>query len=125
MVEKFALSNNYMSGSGNGASSGGAFRRDSRSSNVTGALPAIETTADQRIYSGGMEFEEMIRSLHELFEQDRQIASQSDSTRCGICYLHFHVDELHYRDEGFYVCNRCEQALGNQRVTIVRRQQKL
>jgi hypothetical protein len=92
---------------------------------MTGALPALDTTGVERGYSGAYDFEEMIQSLHELFERDRQIASQPDATRCGICYLHFPVSELHYRDEGFYVCQGCERALGNQRLPMIRVQQKL
>jgi hypothetical protein len=67
----------------------------------------------------------MLISLHELFEQDRQVASQSDATRCGICYLHFSVSKLHYRDqEGFYVCDGCERSLGKQTISMLRQQQK-
>jgi hypothetical protein len=92
---------------------------------MTGALPALEPTAVERRYSGAFDFEEMIQSLHELFERDRQIASQPDATRCGICYLHFPVSELYYQEEGFYVCQGCARALGNHRLPMVRMQQKL
>lgn len=67
----------------------------------------------------------MLISLHDIFERDRQIASQSDATRCGICYLHFLMSELQYRgEEGFYVCVGCERALGKQTLSMVRQQQK-
>jgi hypothetical protein len=69
---------------------------------------------------------QLIDSLHALFERDRGIASQSDSTRCGICYLHFYAAELHYRDEeGFYVCASCARTLAQSRLMMVRRQQHL
>ena len=67
----------------------------------------------------------MLVSLHELFEHDRQVASQPDATRCGICYLYFSVSELHYREEeGFYVCPGCSKVLGKQTLPMIRRQQK-
>jgi hypothetical protein len=77
-----------------------------------------------RSYIGGFDFDEMIASLRDLFAQDRQVASQQESKRCGICYLHFSPDELHYREEGFYVCTGCERALGKQTLPMVRQQQK-
>jgi hypothetical protein len=126
-----ALSNDYTHGSGNGASGGGQGylnRREVRANNVTGALPPLEITADERWHSGhssGFDFEEMLHSLHDLFEHDRQIASQTDATRCGICYLHYSVDELRYREEGFYTCKECERSLGNHHVSMLHRQQKL
>ncbi len=68
---------------------------------------------------------ELIDSLHEVFERDRNIASQGGVARCGVCYLHFPVGELTYRDvEGFYVCESCAHALGATRVPMVRRQQR-
>lgn len=122
---KLALSNNYTSG--NGANNGNSFAsRRERTGSLTGALPPI-TTGTERAYgsSSGFDFEQMIQSLREVFEQDRQIASQPDSTRCGICYLHFPVSELHYRDEGFYICEGCQQGLGKQSMPMLRQQQKL
>ena len=125
------MSNDYTHGSGNGASGGGQGylnRREVRANNVTGALPPLEITADERWHSGhssGFDFEEMLHSLHDLFEHDRQIASQTDATRCGICYLHYSVDELRYREEGFYTCKECERSLGNHHVSMLHRQQKL
>jgi hypothetical protein len=69
---------------------------------------------------------QLIDSLHALFERDRGIASQSDTARCGICYLHFYAAELHYRDEeGFYVCPACAHALAQSRLIMVRRQQHI
>jgi hypothetical protein len=122
-LENAALSNDYIEGtSGNGHSF--VTRREVRASHSTGALPIIKTT--ERSASGGFDFDQMIESLHELFERDRQVASQPDATRCGICYLHHQVSELHYReDEGFYVCASCEQALGKHTLPMLRQQQKL
>lgn len=68
---------------------------------------------------------ELIDSLHEVFARDRAIATQGGAARCGVCYLHFPVGELIYRDvEGFYVCESCAHALGSARVPMVRRQQR-
>ena len=67
----------------------------------------------------------LIAALHEVFERDRGIASQGGSARCGICYLHYPLSELVYRDdEGYYVCATCAKALGHAQVFMVRRQQK-
>lgn len=67
----------------------------------------------------------LIDSLHEVFVQDRTVASQGGTTRCGLCYLHFPIAELEYRDEeGYYVCERCARALGRARLPMVRRQQR-
>ena len=122
------MSNLYTSGSGkNGSSSSSSSfvsRRDIRASNVTGALPVISSPG-KPYSSGSFDFEAMLVSLHDLFEHDRQIASQSDTTRCGICYLHFLVSELQYRDEeGFYVCMGCERAMNKQSLYMLRQQQK-
>ena len=85
-------------------------------------MPAINSG---RNYSGAFDFEAMIASLHELFERDRQIASQSDAARCGTCYLYFPVGELYYReDEGFYVCPNCERQLGKHQLPMLRKQKK-
>jgi hypothetical protein len=129
-VEFYALSSHYTPGSGNGASSNSntnsfASRREFRANNITGMLPPLGTTGVERNYGGTFDFEQMIESLHELFEHDRQTASQSDATRCGICYLHFPVSELVYREEGFYLCEGCNHALGKQVAPMLRRQQKL
>jgi hypothetical protein len=67
----------------------------------------------------------MLQALHELFERDRQIASQPDATRCGICYLYFAVGELYYHDDGYYMCTNCEHALGKQSMPMLRKQQKM
>lgn len=78
-----------------------------------------------RGYPGAFDFDEMIASLRELFAQDRQVASQQDSKRCGICYLHFSPGELRYReDEGFYICSACERALAKHILPMIRQQQK-
>jgi len=67
----------------------------------------------------------LIDSLHDLFSHDRTVASQGGSSRCGICYFHYPLSELTYRDEeGFYVCHGCERSLGSARVSMVRRQQR-
>ena len=122
------MSNLYTPGSGNNgsASSSSSFvsRREIRASNPTGALPVITSTGKTQP-SSAYDFETMLISLHELFEYDRQVASQSDATRCGICYLYFPASELHYRNgEGFYVCPGCERALGKQTLPMLRHQQK-
>jgi hypothetical protein len=66
----------------------------------------------------------LVDSLHELFAQDRAVASLGDGTRCGICYLHFPLHALEYREvEGFYICAGCRRALGHQQVMMIRRQQ--
>lgn len=67
----------------------------------------------------------LIDELKERFTQDRVIASQGTSARCGICYLYHTLGELEYREaEGFYVCLDCKQALGNVTLPMVRRQQR-
>lgn len=89
---------------------------------ATGQLPTLNPA---RPYTGSFNFEEFIASLRELFAHDRQIASQADNKRCGICYLYFTASELHYREEeGFYICVSCERALGKQTLPMIRRQQK-
>jgi|GEM_PF-528190 len=123
--ETFTLSNNYTSGSGDGASDNNReliSRREGRVSINTGQLPVVGPV---RSYPGSFDYESMLLALRELFALDRQVASQPDSSRCGICYLHFTINELRYQDEeGFYVCRRCENALGNQMMPMLRRQQK-
>lgn len=124
------MGNNYIQGSGaaGGNNSFGHRReRDQRTPNAsgfngTGALPALNTG---RSYAGAFDFDEMISTLRELFARDRQMASQQENTRCGICYLYFAAGDLHYREEeGFYICHNCERALGKQTLPMVRRQQK-
>ncbi len=118
--EAFALGDNYTSDSGDNREL--ISRREARMSNNTGALPIVSPV---RSYPGSFDFESLILSLRELFALDRQVASQSDSARCGICYLHFTLGELHYREEeGFYVCRGCERTLGKQELPMLRRQQK-
>ena len=66
----------------------------------------------------------LIDSLHAMFAQDRAVASRGDSARCGICYLHFPLTSLEYREvEGFFVCTDCKRTLGHQQVMMIRRQQ--
>jgi hypothetical protein len=122
-LEIGVLNNHHIPGSGtSGNGSSFVSRREARASNPTGSLPVIGTS---RSYSGSFDFEGLIASLRELFAVDRQIASQQDSARCGICYLYFTLTELRYRDEeGFYVCQGCERALGKQVLPMLRRQQK-
>jgi len=132
-VEISALSNEYNTSdpksSEPSSNNGSAFvsRREMRASNATGALPVLSPTSAgvERTHSSSYEFEHLIQSLRELFEHDRHMASQQDTTRCGICYLYFSVSDLDYREEGFYVCTACEHALGRQHVTMLRKQQKM
>ncbi len=119
------MSNNYTPGSGSEASDNGrelVSRREGRVSINTGQVPIVGPV---RSHPGSFDFEGMIVALRELFALDRQVASQSECARCGVCYLHFMLSELRYRDEeGFYVCHGCERVLGKQRMPMVRRQQK-
>ena len=125
------MNNNYIPGNGaagNNSNNPGARRdREERwqnayATNSTGALPPIY---NGRGYSGAFDFEEMIASLRDLFAHDRQVASQQEGRRCGICYLYSNINELHYREEeGFYICAGCEQTLGKQVIPMLRRQQK-
>jgi hypothetical protein len=91
-------------------------------SDEDGATPTpSEPREDVRGHVGGL-----IDALHDLFAHDRTIASQGGTSRCGLCYFHFPVSALSYREaEGFYVCVSCGQALGAARVSMVRRQQRL
>ena len=85
----------------------------------TEAAPS-EPREDVRGQVGGL-----IDALHDLFVQDRAFASQMGSSRCGICFFHYPLGELVYREaEGFYVCQSCARALGANRVSMVRRQQR-
>lgn len=119
------MSNNHITGSGSNNPYGP--KREGKTpgsyaSNGTGSLPV---TNMGRTYPGPFDFEEMLTSLRELFAHDRQVASQQDSTRCGICYLYFAISELRYREEeGFYACANCERMLGKHTLPMVRRQQK-
>ena len=68
---------------------------------------------------------QMIEALRQQFEQDRLLASQSGSARCGICYLYYRQTDLSYREEeGFYICKSCQRTLGNGRIKMIRRQQR-
>jgi hypothetical protein len=125
------LNNNSIPGNGaaGNSNSNSSSRRDREerwqnayANNNTGALPPVN---NGRGYQGTFDFDEMISSLRELFAHDRQVASQSESRRCGICYLYSNANELHYREEeGFYICASCEQALGKHVLPMLRRQQK-
>lgn len=121
------MSNHFSSHYGSGSASNGHNFRRERTGHLTGQLSSpASLTPEKGYYSGqSFDFEQMIQSLRELFEHDRQVASQPDATRCGVCYLHFSVDELRYREEGFYVCQACEQTLGKHPVPMLRKQQKL
>lgn len=67
----------------------------------------------------------LIESLRQQFEQDRTLASQTGTARCGICYFYYRQSDLLYREEeGFYICQRCQRALGSGRIKMVRRQQR-
>jgi len=71
------------------------------------------------------ELGKLIDSLHSLFDQDRAVASQTGAVRCGVCYLHFPLADLEYREqEGFYVCPACKHSLGGASIPMVRRQQR-
>ena len=95
------------------------------------AQPADDDDEGEAPYSGPREdvrgpVGELIDALHDLFTHDRSIASQGGASRCGICYFHYPLGELVYREaEGFYVCQACERALGGARVPMARRQQRL
>lgn len=123
------MSNHHTHSHDSGPSNNGnsfVSRREQRANNMTGALPALGTLGIERSAPpASFDFEQMVLSLHELFANDRQIASQPDTTRCGICYLYFTVSELHYRDDGFYVCQGCAQTLGNQKLPMLHKQQKM
>lgn len=127
MREIFALSNYHAQDRSDGIGSNNssfASRRENRANNITGAFPVLGSFSVERVQPGNFDFNQMIESLHDLFEHDRQVASQPDSTRCGLCYLHFPVAELHYRDEGFYLCPSCAHSLGNHRISMLRKQQR-
>jgi hypothetical protein len=111
---------------GNG-SSGHRRERDARghSPNIFNGTSTQPTGNVGRNYNGSFDFDEMLIALRELFVHDRQVASQAESRRCGICYLYFTVDELtYYEEEGFYACSSCERSLGKHRLPMIRQQQK-
>jgi hypothetical protein len=123
--EEYGAYKHYPYGGGHTGNGRGQHReRDMQGENMTGALPALGSVNDYA-HIESPEFEYLIQSLRTLFEHDRQVASQSETTRCGICYLYFSLNELRYREEGFYVCTACEHALGKQYITMLHRQQKL
>lgn len=68
----------------------------------------------------------LIDELRAVFQRDRSVASAMAAARCGVCYLHYPLDELEYREaEGFYACPTCARALGAQRLPMVRRQKRM
>ena len=72
-----------------------------------------------------MDLAQLIESLHQQFEQDRSMASQAGTARCGVCYFYYRQTDLLFREEeGFYICQRCQRSLGNGRIKMVRRQQR-
>jgi len=72
-----------------------------------------------------LDLTQLIEALHQQFEQDRSMASQTGTARCGICYFYYRLTDLSYREEeGFYICQRCQRSLGNGRIKMVRRQQR-
>ncbi len=72
-----------------------------------------------------LDLTQLIEALHQQFEQDRSLASQNGTARCGICYFYYRVADLAYREEeGFYICQRCQRSLGNGHIKMVRRQQR-
>lgn len=101
-----------------------ASRRENRASHTTGAFPVVGSFSIEKVQPGNFDFDQMIESLRDLFAHDRQVASQPEGTRCGLCYLHFPIAELHYRDEGFYICPSCTRSLGDNRVSMLREQQR-
>lgn len=105
-----------------------AFEHDGTRANPE-AEPAAEAGRDASAYTprGDVRGDvgPLIDDLRTIFQHDRATASATGGTRCGICYLHFALDALEYRDdEGYYVCTRCAQALGTARVPMVRRQKR-
>jgi len=83
-----------------------------------------EPEEERRKGTPGFELPQLIDALRQQFEQDRALASQSSSARCGICYLYYRQTDLFYREEeGFYVCKNCQRTLGNTKLKMLRRQQ--
>lgn len=115
-------------------SANGAIRRAQREPlsayTPSAAQPADEEEAEVELSGPRKDVRgpvgELIDALHDLFSHDRAVASLGSASRCGICYFHFPLGELVYREsEGFYVCQPCERALAGARVPMVRRQQRL
>jgi hypothetical protein len=74
---------------------------------------------------GRVDLPQLIDALRQQFEQDRALASQPGSARCGICYLYYQQADLFYREEeGFYLCKNCQRTLGNAQLKMLRRQQR-
>jgi hypothetical protein len=125
--------NGHVSALANSSANGAARRptRDQAPADSPSAAATSDAEEEEARPSGPREdvrgaVGELIDSLHALFTQDRAVATLGGASRCGLCYLHFPIGELVYREaEGFYVCQPCERALGSARVNMVRRQQKL
>jgi hypothetical protein len=65
----------------------------------------------------------LIDDLHSLFEREIASAKQPASARCGICYLHFPIATMEYREsDGFYICQACDQAMRGKPLRMIRRQ---
>ncbi len=68
----------------------------------------------------------LIDDLRQLFEREIASAKQAGSARCGICYLHFMIAELDYREaDGFYICEKCSQALRGKPLRMIHRQPRI
>jgi hypothetical protein len=107
---------------GNGGNGGEAIPETWRTERLNGGVDSTPREPFRPESRG--EVGSLVDSLHELFAQDRAVASLGDGTRCGICYLHFPLHALEYREvEGFYICAGCRRALGHQQVMMIRRQQ--
>jgi hypothetical protein len=66
----------------------------------------------------------IVDELRAIFQQDRAVAGQKASARCGICYLFYPLADLEYREaDGFYACAKCRQSLKGKRLPMIRRQQ--
>lgn len=91
--------------------------------------PAISTNTGrhitQRTPTPSSELTPLLEALRALFNQDRTLSAHGDAVRCGICYLTFPRDQVHYHEtEGFYACPTCEAALGKHQLPMIHRQRK-
>ncbi len=56
----------------------------------------------------------LIDSLHEIFAQDRAVASHGEARAAGYAIYISPSHALEYREaEGFYICAGCKRALGH------------
>lgn len=109
-----------MSSHGNGHATGNGERAERWPGAERWASADLVPRADVRGDVGPL-----IDELRAVFQRDRAVASGTAASRCGICYLHFPLDELEYREaEGFYICPVCARALGAQWLPMVRRQKR-